>query len=67
MPEPVHVFWVIVAVLALAAACNHGWHHARDRHLTARLVRACARDCGAAVLVVEPPAVTYDADPSSGA
>ncbi|HET8664079.1 MAG TPA: hypothetical protein VFM08_07175 [Nocardioides sp.] len=42
--EPVHVFWALVAVSAVAAACNHGWHHMRDRHLHERLTRASYRD-----------------------
>lgn len=45
VPESVYAFcWALVVFLALAAAFNHGWHHARDRHLTTRLARASGRD-----------------------
>jgi hypothetical protein len=43
VPESVYVFWGIVAFLALAAGCNHGWHHLRDSHLTSRLTRVSHR------------------------
>jgi hypothetical protein len=31
--------WAVVALLALAAAYNHRWHHARDSHPATRLSR----------------------------
>ena len=61
MVEPVHVFWAIVAILALAAACNHGWHHARHSHLSARLARASYRSPGALSPLAEP-VLDYDRD-----
>jgi hypothetical protein len=42
--EPVHVFWVLVGILAVAAGWNHGWHHVRHDHLVTRLTRAARRD-----------------------
>jgi hypothetical protein len=53
--ESLCYFWAIVALLVLVAGWNHGWHHARQSHLTARLARASSREGGAAVLVIEPP------------
>jgi hypothetical protein len=56
VPEPVHVFRVLVAVLALAAAVNHGWHHARQQHyLAERLTRVSRRDGQADLLVIDRP------------
>ena len=43
MTEAILSCWAIVGCLAVAAACNHGWHHVRDRHLTTRLQRASGR------------------------
>jgi hypothetical protein len=65
VPEPVHVFWGIVAVLALAAACNHGWHHVRHNHLASRLARASHRNDVTAHVVAQRP-TTIEADPSPG-
>jgi peptidoglycan/LPS O-acetylase OafA/YrhL len=45
--------WAVVAFLAVAAALNHGWHHARDNHLSARLARASYRDGRSTVVVVD--------------
>jgi hypothetical protein len=53
VPESVYFFWGVVAFLALAAAVNHGWHHARDSHLTARLARVSYRDGGPTVVVID--------------
>jgi hypothetical protein len=39
---PIYGCWAVVAVLALAAAYNHRWHHTRDSHPTARLNRPSA-------------------------
>jgi hypothetical protein len=52
-PEPIYYFWGLVAVLAVAAALNHGWHHARDAHLSARLARVAYRDGRSTVVVVD--------------
>ncbi len=49
----VYVFWGVVALLALAAGWNHGWHHVRDSHLKARLTRASHRDGGPLGRLVE--------------
>jgi hypothetical protein len=66
MPEPVYIFWGIVGFLALAAGWNHGWHHARDNHLTGRLTRASYRDGRAgAALLRERRAGTVELDMSS--
>ena len=67
MPDSVYIFWGIVGFLALAAWCNHGVHHARDNHLTMRLMRASYRDRGAATLLLpDRRANTLDLDMSSG-
>ena len=62
MPESIHVFWALVAVLAVAAGCNHGWHHLRGRHLSSRLTRATYRYVDARVLVVEPGGRVADSE-----
>jgi hypothetical protein len=66
MPESVYVFWGIVGFLALAAAGNHGWHHLRDSHLTARLTRASSRGA-AVVLLTERRDSALELDVSHGA
>jgi hypothetical protein len=67
MPESVYFFWGIVALLALAAGCNHGWHHLRDSHLTARLTRASSRGGAAVVLLTERRDSALELDVSHGA
>jgi len=52
-PEPIYFFWGLVVVLALAAAFNHGWHHARDSHLSSRLARVSYRDGRSTVVLVD--------------
>jgi hypothetical protein len=52
MPESVYFFWALVGFLALAAALNHAWHHARDNHLSSRLARVSYRDGRSTVVVV---------------
>jgi hypothetical protein len=52
--EPIYVFWALIALLALAAGCNHRWHHARHSHLDARLVRAACRNLETVPLRAEP-------------
>jgi hypothetical protein len=44
MPEPIYVFWGVVALLALAAVCNQRWHHAGDNNPSTRLTRAGDRE-----------------------
>jgi hypothetical protein len=53
MPESIYFFWGLVAFLALAAALNHGWHHARDGHLSSRLARVAYRDGRSTVVRVD--------------
>ena len=53
MADPVYFFWGLVAVLAVAAALNHGWHHARDSHLTSRLARVAYRDGRSTMVAVD--------------
>jgi hypothetical protein len=36
---PFYACWAVVALLAVAAAVNHGWHHGRDHDPTQRLTR----------------------------
>jgi hypothetical protein len=62
--EPVDVFWGIVAVLAVAAAWNHGWHHARPSYLSTRLARAAHRDGGAPRRADESPLAAVDVENS---
>jgi hypothetical protein len=63
VPDAVHTFWVIVGLLAVAAGCNHGWHHVRDSHLTTRLMRASgARERGPTLLVADPSSAAIDTD-----
>lgn len=64
MPEPVYFFWGAVAVLAIAAAVNHGWHHARSGYLHTRLTRLAVRHDGH---VVADVAVADDLDGVPGA
>jgi hypothetical protein len=54
VPESVYVFWVIVAVLALAAAVNHCWHHPRGGYLPTRLDRVAVRHDGHLIRVPSP-------------
>jgi hypothetical protein len=55
--EPVHLFWVLIAVLSVAAACNHGWHHTRhEHHLAERLVRASHHGRGTDIRALDRPA-----------
>jgi hypothetical protein len=49
---PIYACWAIVALLALAAGCNHGWHHARHNHPSSRLTRADERDAEGAPIQV---------------
>lgn len=56
-------FWGVVGCLAVAAACNHAWHHTRHQHLTSRLHRASARRRTPVDLGDEPPAVDDAASP----
>ncbi len=46
MPDWIYACWAVVALLTLAAAYNHRWHHGRDHHPTARLTRASAQRDG---------------------
>jgi hypothetical protein len=62
MPESVYFFWGLVAFLALAAALNHGWHHARDSHLSSRLARVSYRDGRSTVVVVDADLEMMDFD-----
>ena len=65
MLEPLHVFWVLIAMLSVAAACNHGWHHARhEHHLAERLIRASHHDRGADLRVVDGPAGVPGSEPA---
>jgi|tagenome__1003787_1003787.scaffolds.fasta_scaffold20315431_1 hypothetical protein len=57
MPDWIDACWAVVALLALAAAYNHRWHHARDQHPTARLTRASTQTDGVAVRTSEPARV----------
>jgi hypothetical protein len=67
VPDAVYIFWGIVGLLAVAAGCNHGWHHVREGHLTTRLVRvSAARERGPALLVADPSSVTIDTDWAPG-
>ncbi|HEY3528318.1 MAG TPA: hypothetical protein VGK78_04150 [Nocardioides sp.] len=66
MVEPVHVFWGLVAILAMAAACNHGWHHTRQNHLASRLARASYAHAVQPLVVSERPA-TIEVESSPGA
>jgi hypothetical protein len=68
VPESVYVFWVVVAILAAAAGWNHGWHHLRRTHLTARLSRASYREGRAALVLLDGRVVDGghpDLDPTS--
>jgi hypothetical protein len=62
--EAIVFFWVVVGLLAVAAGCNHGWHHARASHLEARLARASYRDGEGAILLVEHARALDDVEPS---
>ena len=62
--EPIYVFWALIALLALAAGCNHRWHHARHSHLDARLVRAVRRNLEAVPLRAEREIGTAPVDMS---
>ena len=53
MTEPIYIFWGLVALLALAAVFNHGWHHGRDRHPSTRSTRATHHDPSSPVTVSE--------------
>jgi len=57
--ESVHIFWGVLALLAVAAAFNHGRHHTRHHtrhsHLTARLVRASDGGNRVAVPTMDEP------------
>jgi hypothetical protein len=61
-PEPVYFFWGLVAFLALAAALNHSWHHARDSHLTSRLARVSYRDGRSTIVVVDADLEAFELD-----
>jgi len=60
--QSVHVFWGVVALLALAAAGNHARHHTRRNHLSLRLARASARHGETRMLRSEGPAGAFDPD-----
>jgi hypothetical protein len=60
--DPVHFFWCVVAILAVAATCNHRWHHARHNHPATRLTRAPHRAAGSSLLPVERRPRTRDVD-----
>jgi hypothetical protein len=62
VPEAVYIFWGILVLLAMAAGCNHGWHHVRDSHVTERLHRVSSRDRGNGVLVGDRPAADREND-----
>ena len=64
MPESVYFFWFLVGFLALAAACNHTWHHARDSH-HARLARASRRETPGSLFAGDV-ALTIDIEDSAG-
>jgi hypothetical protein len=55
-------FWGLVAFLALAAALNHSWHHARDSHLTSRLARVSYRDGRSTIVVVDADLEAFELD-----
>jgi hypothetical protein len=60
--DPIFVFWGLVAFLCLAAACNHGWHHARDNHLNMRLARVARTDDRTSTHLSESPRYGLDVD-----
>jgi hypothetical protein len=60
--DPIHVFWGLIAILGVAAALNHRWHHARHSTLDARLVRASERDRGAVRLDAGLPREAVELD-----
>ena len=60
--QSVHVFWGVLALLAVAAAFNHGWHHTRHNHVSARLVRASSRRSDVRRRHGESPTSTRDLD-----
>ena len=62
MSESVYFFWALVAFLALAAALNHGWHHARDSHLSSRLARVSYRDGRSTMVVLDADLDVVDLD-----
>ena len=65
MPDAVSVFWTLLALLAVAAACNHGWHHVRHAHLSSRLERVSRRAPEGAAPLARPAVTIVEIDTTS--